>query len=168
MCRSHDGGATWNQTGFTYQQFETINIYRLVVDPVNPNNLLAGTETGMYRSTDAGSSWTQLDTTLTIDIKINPLDPMKYYAITEDGVRMSRSYDGGATWIPFFTTPQPNLHGDAMQTWNTLSYSVTITPTANGRIRFRYDNVDGCCGGSGTNNGWYLDDVKVLVAGGYS
>jgi len=78
------------------------------------------------------------------------------------------STDGGATWTPFFTTTQADLHGNAMQVWSSLNYTANITPTANGRIRFRYDNADGCCGGSGINNGWYLDDVQILVPGPYS
>ncbi len=78
------------------------------------------------------------------------------------------STDGGATWTPFFTTNQANLHGSNMSVWNTLSYTASITPTSNGRIRFRYDNADGCCGGSGTNNGWYIDDVTISAPpGGY-
>ena len=125
IIMSSDGGQTWSQTGFTYQQYQIENIYRLVIDPVNTNNLLAGTLDGMYRSTDAGVSWIKKDSTKTYDIQYNPLDPSKYYATTNGGVKLRRSFDGGDTWI---TTNAANLIGGVG-----LS-RISISPADTGKI----------------------------------
>lgn len=98
IMMSTDGGNTWTQTGFNYQQMQKQNIYRIVIDPVETKNLLVGCDNGLYRSTDAGATWTQLDATRIYDIQINPLDASKYYAITNDGLKLKRSNDGGASF----------------------------------------------------------------------
>ena len=63
-----------------------------------------GCDKGLYRSTDAGATWSQLDITRIYDIQIDPLDASKYYAITNNGLKFKRSYDGGATF--HVTNPQ--------------------------------------------------------------
>ncbi len=98
IIMSIDGGTTWTQSGFTYQQMQTENIYRLVIDPVITNNLMVGCDKGLYRSIDAGATWTQMDTTIIYDLQINPLDASKYYAVADSGRKLERSYDGGATF----------------------------------------------------------------------
>jgi len=111
IIMSGDGGNTWTQTGFNYQQIEEQNINRIVIDPVQTNNLLVACDQGLYRSTDAGHTWTQLDNTKAYDIQINPLDPSKYYAIVQEGRKLKRSYDGGAT---FTITNASNLIGSGI------------------------------------------------------
>ncbi len=98
IIMSGDGGTTWTQTGFNYQQMQKQNVYRILIDPVRTNNLLVGGDKGLYRTTDAGVTWTQLDNSRVYDIQINPLDASKYYAITNFGLKLKRSYDGGATF----------------------------------------------------------------------
>lgn len=75
------------------------------------------------------------------------------------------STDGGATWNSLVTAFDPLLHNYGMSVWSTLTYSATITPTATGMIRFRYDTGDGCCGPTGTT-GWYIDNVVIDETGG--
>jgi len=111
IIMSGDGGTTWTQTGFNYQQMQKQNIYRLVIDPVRTNNLMVGGDKGLYRSTDAGFTWTELDNSTIYDIQINPLDASKYYAITDFGRKLKRSYDGGAT---FTVANSVNFAGGAL------------------------------------------------------
>ena len=56
--RSVDGGATWERTGLS-----RLNVEALVVDPAQAHTLYAGTwgGAGVYRSTDAGSTWMPFD-----------------------------------------------------------------------------------------------------------
>jgi hypothetical protein len=78
------------------------------------------------------------------------------------------STNGGATWTPFFTTAQTSLHITSAGGWTALSYTASVTPTANGRIRFRYDTGDGCCGPTTNNPGWFIDNVTINAGGGAS
>lgn len=73
------------------------------------------------------------------------------------------STDGGTTWTNITGSLTPtgiqSLGNNA--TWINYSVTVPVTPTANGRIRFRYDTGDAFGGGSGINNGWYVDNVVI-------
>jgi photosystem II stability/assembly factor-like uncharacterized protein len=70
VVKSTNGGSTWGApvslTG-TYPAgsggltVSALRIRALRVDPSNPNIILAGTEAGLYRSTDAGASFQLLD-----------------------------------------------------------------------------------------------------------
>lgn len=98
VLMSTNGGLSWQPTGFTYEQYQTENIYRMIIDPIQPHHLLLGCDKGLFRSTNSGNSWTQLDTTRTYDLLINPLDATKYYALTNNSQKLKRSYDGGASF----------------------------------------------------------------------
>ncbi len=83
------------------------------------------------------------------------------YPCSYDVEFVEYSTDGGATWNSPFVEYQANLHDYGIATWNSISYDIFITPTDNGRIRFRYDTGDGCCGPGGTT-GWYLDNINII------
>lgn len=96
MLITTDLGATWTQsrTGMTGA------VNALVVDPSDPSRLYSGNSTGVFRSTDAGATWTL--TPLTRNTKTIALDGNTVYAGTY-GYGVSRSTDGGATWADFST-----------------------------------------------------------------
>jgi photosystem II stability/assembly factor-like uncharacterized protein len=73
----------------------------LVFDPLTPTTLFAGTKDGIYKSTDAGSTWQLLNAELTtrerMDLVIDPLTPATLYVgLANRGV--FKSTDGGASW----------------------------------------------------------------------
>jgi photosystem II stability/assembly factor-like uncharacterized protein len=82
----------------------------IVVDPVNPRNLFAGTEQGgVYRSSDGGTTWTLASSGLTDPtvnaLALDPAHPSTLYAGTNGGLPVSRAglfktTDGGAHWAP--------------------------------------------------------------------
>jgi photosystem II stability/assembly factor-like uncharacterized protein len=60
--RSDDGGATFNTMGSEIH----VDWHSIVIDPANPDILYAGTDGGIFVSTDGGGSWTSRNAGLTV------------------------------------------------------------------------------------------------------
>jgi photosystem II stability/assembly factor-like uncharacterized protein len=119
VYRTMDGGKTWDKVLFKDNNTGAIDV---VFDPQNPNVLFAalyqvqrtpwslnsgGPGSGLYRSTDAGTTWTRLEgkglpTTIMgrIGVSVSGADSNRVYALIEakDASGLYRSDDGGDTW----------------------------------------------------------------------
>ncbi|MGH9822619.1 MAG: PKD domain-containing protein, partial [Blastocatellia bacterium] len=112
FLKSSDAGQTWQ---FPSSVVAT-KFYRISVNPTNANELVVGTNSGAFLSTDGGSSWTSVIDTRTYkdvtDIVRDPSNPQTIYATTWDALawcatfkckfsssRVLKSSDGGRTWI---------------------------------------------------------------------
>lgn len=121
IFRSTDGGSTWSNSDIgipqsfvgnppDYLDGESLLVVPLVVDPVNPNILYAGTsdlfdpnyvthptlQTGIYKSTDFGASWNPVNTGLptyplpsttvlgVLTLAIDPVTPTTLWASVID------------------------------------------------------------------------------------
>jgi len=117
VWKTTDGGGNWNPTD---DFLLNLAVCALAIDPTNPNVLYAGTGEGwfsanvfvqglgIFKSTDAGASWTFLtDTSAGFEyvqqIVISPNDSNRLYAGTRTGVW--RSDDAGATWDIVLANP---------------------------------------------------------------
>ena len=79
-------------------------VISLVVDPISPGTVYAGTaEGGLLKSSDGGASWTRagLSDTPVFALAIDPGTPSLLYALTSTG--LSKSANGGATWTLLLT-----------------------------------------------------------------
>ena len=116
IWKSDDNGTTWRPTG---DGLINIAVNALVIDPLRPEVMYAGTGEGYFReeirgtglplrgsgvfiTTNGGGTWQQLPATNSPDFHwVNDLelgvnDPRRIYAATRSGVW--RSTDSGATW----------------------------------------------------------------------
>jgi photosystem II stability/assembly factor-like uncharacterized protein len=122
LYRTRDGGESWEQVLFISDSTGVVDVE---IDPTNPDVLYASSwrgerkpwtiisgshEGGVYKSTDAGDTWTELGGGLPtgdadlfgkIDLALHRADPGIVYALIEapdpdDG--LWRSDDGGARW----------------------------------------------------------------------
>jgi hypothetical protein len=114
VYKSYDGGSNWQQTGNL-----ATNIYRgreLIINPSNPNILIAATSEGIYRTTNAGVTWTLVlsATGNVFDIKFKPGDANIVYATDTSFLK---SIDGGATFA--------NVSIANINTANRISIGVT-------------------------------------------
>jgi photosystem II stability/assembly factor-like uncharacterized protein len=80
---------------------DKVEVRCLAIHPGSPPVLYAGTQSGPYRSTDGGDTWTALELPgrerLVWSLLIHPKDPQTIYAGTQ-GTTIYRSRDGGASW----------------------------------------------------------------------
>lgn len=99
VWRSPDGGESWVRT--SQGIFPEADIRAIVINPQDPSILFAGTEVGVYRSTDHGDSWEQIDSPMNNlqiwSLAINPRNPNIVFAGTCPSA-LFRSDDGGDTW----------------------------------------------------------------------
>ena len=95
---SLDGGRTWAEVSALHGQ----SIRSFAIAPENPDLLFAGTLQGVFRSADAGASWTQISPADSREIHeveslaIDPADPDTIYAGTWH--LPWKTTDGGKTW----------------------------------------------------------------------
>jgi photosystem II stability/assembly factor-like uncharacterized protein len=95
--KTTDGGATWRQA----DELKSQAIHSLAQSRRNRDLLLAGTNTGVWRSLDAGKSWRQLPTTGMTNINIESLaiDPRSDDVIYAGSWHLPfKTTDGGQTW----------------------------------------------------------------------
>ena len=142
IFKSTDAGSSWNTSDAgipssfvgnppNYFDYESLLVVPLVIDPNNPNILYAGTsdsfdanyvtsptlQTGIYRSTNSGATWTAINTGLptyptpspttlgVLTLAINPVTPSTLWASVIDinagsGApgHIYKTVDSGAHW----------------------------------------------------------------------
>jgi len=117
LLKTSDGGHTWRELSSFYRPSDKWpkDIHRLVSDPRDPDRLFMATGMGLFRSNDAGETWTELTNMearvgYPDQIMFSPGDPSILFASGAERDpatwRQShqahgtvvRSRDGGVTW----------------------------------------------------------------------
>ena len=107
VFKTTNGGTSWEPTALTFEQTDGDGslICDVILHPENPQTIVAAGETGIYRSTDGGDSWTQMLDTLMWDLISDPQNPNVLYAASgwvknsDDGFAgIFKSTDFGLTW----------------------------------------------------------------------
>ena len=99
VYRSDDGGRTWNVIGLAHE-----TVRALAQSPTDPNLLLAGSLTGVYRSKDDGASWVKItpnnhpDLNRFDSVAFDPKDNNVIYAGTYH--LPWKTSNGGKDWSP--------------------------------------------------------------------
>ena len=112
--QSSDGGATW--TGVTSGDAFTSSIQHLALDPQNPSQVFAQTQTNIYRSTDGGASFSKLflhpppPIPNILSLALDPRTPTTLYAGTGPGADFGvyQSNDDGQSWSRVGNVTQVN------------------------------------------------------------
>jgi photosystem II stability/assembly factor-like uncharacterized protein len=124
IYKTTDGGKTFTHIGLR----ETQTIARIVIDPKNSNTLYvavpgplfgASEHRGVYKSTDAGATWTKVkyidEHTGFTDIAIDPQNTNILYAASYQRRRTSCCFNGGGPGSALWKTE------DGGRTWNKLT-----------------------------------------------
>lgn len=96
ILKSIDAGVTWNTTGLTYVTSSYRKVARLLINPTDPTIILAATNLGVYKSTNAGTSFSAVIASgVFYDMEFKPGDPNTVYA---------SSYSGSGTGKVYYST----------------------------------------------------------------
>jgi hypothetical protein len=98
VYKSIDGGVTWTTTDLNWQQSDTKYGYKLIIHPTNSSILLAATSDGIYRTTDAGTTWIQEIAGEFQDIEFKSDDPTMICATRWSTSSLYVSVNTGDTW----------------------------------------------------------------------
>jgi hypothetical protein len=101
IYKSTDGGVTWNTTGLTFAASALVNIGDLIINPQNHNSLIAATTDGLYRTYNAGATWTRLVNDTFYSARYKPGDTTMMFAV---GRRYYRTDDAWTTWAMVTST----------------------------------------------------------------
>jgi photosystem II stability/assembly factor-like uncharacterized protein len=103
VFKSIDGGESWGTTGLA-AGLTNNRVDALTIDPQNPRTVYAATVTGLYKSIDAGITWTRLSPDYLPSVQFLAIDPRRpdtVYAgesgCCSDGA-LFKSADGGVHW----------------------------------------------------------------------
>ena len=102
ILKTEDGGATWHKSlDWTYQQQR--GIWMIKVAATNTDIVYTATTDGIYKSVNAGASWSQVnDTPMATDIDIHPDDANDVVAVfgnfSTPGKGLYYTDNGGIDW----------------------------------------------------------------------
>ena len=108
VLKTNDGGQTWQKTGLTFQAKEQATIGRIIIDPNDKNKIWVATSIGIYKSTDAGATWTFKQGGNFIDMELisgstSNGNPARLIATTDGWTpKAFLSTDDGETWTATF------------------------------------------------------------------
>ncbi len=155
VWKTTDAGATWTNLSANYT---TLAVSDMVMAPSNTNIIYVGTGEsftggfsvkgdGIWKTTDKGSSWTQLASTASNNdfgyvnrLIVNPTDENIVLAATETGI--FKSADGGINWTQVYSS-------------STGVEDLTYDPS-NFNIMFAGENSRGILRSSDAGNTWAL------------
>lgn len=98
LYRTSDAGANWS----TPEELKGSAVWSLAVSPAHPGLAIAGTNKGVYRSTDRGETWTRISDESYVDLRpvvSVAIDPRDANTIVAGTTHLPwRTTDGGKTW----------------------------------------------------------------------
>lgn len=141
LFKSTDGGKTWSAAD---RGLSATSVRALVIGLAMPSTLYAGTDGGVYKSTNGGGNWVNagLISTDVSALVIDPVTPATLYAGSDRG-GVYRSTDGAGSWSPVNTgQTQPQVIALAIDpTTPNILYAGTHSYTNQRTMRYYPGNV---------------------------
>ncbi|MFM9985992.1 MAG: VPS10 domain-containing protein, partial [Flavobacteriales bacterium] len=101
VYKSTDGGDTWNPTTHITEFNDEVAYQRMIMNPMDHNEIFVAQTNGIYRTLDGGENWQQIREGHHNDIVFQPGNDSTLYASTDDYWGSSEVYysnDHGDTW----------------------------------------------------------------------
>ena len=100
ILKSINGGITWNITGLNWTTSQNRTVSRIIINPNDNNMLFAGTSNGVFKSIDAGITWTKVLSVNSIkDLELKPGDPSIIYAVSPSSFYRSTNTGNNFTTV---------------------------------------------------------------------
>ncbi|MCX6159035.1 MAG: T9SS type A sorting domain-containing protein [Ignavibacteriota bacterium] len=140
LWKTTNNGSSWTivpLTGIFYPNF----IYKVRYDPVNPNIIYVASDTGFFKSTNSGTSFTNIGTGSpfsfpikgAFDFAVNPQNNQVIYrSLRNNGIY--KSTDGGTSWAKLTAAPLP--------TTNVGRVSISIAASSPNTVYFNIARQD--------------------------
>lgn len=179
VLKSTDGGTTWNTTGLTALVANNFRIRRLIINPTNPQIIIAATNAGVYRTVNGGTNWTVEANIDCYDLEFKPGDPtvvyagsnLAFYRSTDSGDNFTQVSTGipttGANRLAIAVTSADPTYVYVLRS-NTSSgfgglYRSTTSGTSFSVMSTTPDVLaNSCAGTSGGGQGWY--DLAIAAS----
>jgi PKD repeat protein len=99
VLKSTNGGTTWSPSGLNWLVTNGRKISKLLMNPQNPNTIFAASSNGLYRTLNAGTTWTQISTAVANlkDIEYKPGDTTTVYTCST--TLFYKSTNGGTSFV---------------------------------------------------------------------
>jgi len=106
ILKTTNGGATWSKS-LDWSYNNQRGVWKVMINPKNPNIIYSATSEGVFKSYNAGGSWTSvLNYQMVMDMLINPVDTNIVYAsvgnlsnnIPNANVGIYKSTNSGLNW----------------------------------------------------------------------
>lgn len=98
LWKTTDSGVSWSIIGGA--TLENTDKWYRDIQFIGTNTMLAATDEGLFRSTDNGTSWTEVHSGEHMEIEINPSNANIIYSVKLNGDKTEfyKSLDNGITW----------------------------------------------------------------------
>ncbi len=115
ILKSVDGGITWNKS-LDWSYAQNHGVWAVKISQQNSNIVYASTTNGVYKSTDAGSSWTQVhDVVMGTSLLIHPTNDDIVVAahgnFSSPGFGIYKTIDGGQSWTKIESSLPTQFNG---------------------------------------------------------
>ena len=104
VLKSTDSGLHWNITGLTFNPSDGEVVNKMLIDPNDNTIIYAATTDGLYKTTDAGQNWNQINSSEFIDIEFHPGNSQIIYGSSRNGGYIYKSSDAGLNWSSVFSS----------------------------------------------------------------
>ncbi|MCO5177034.1 MAG: glycosyl hydrolase [Thermomicrobiales bacterium] len=175
LFRSDNGGDTWTRVSDNPELRQRPWYYmHIFADPVDPDTVYV-LNLGMWKSTDAGSSFIQIPTPHgdNHDLWIDPANPKRMVEANDGGACVS--FDGGVTWSSIYNQPTAQLYHVTTDTqfpyriYGAQQDNTTITiPSYSDRGAITEDDTWPVGGGESGYIAVRPDDPDIIFAGSYA
>ncbi len=139
VLKTIDGGLNWNPTGLSWTVNQGRVINKLLINPKNNNTIWAATSNGLYRTYNAGSTWTQVLTGRFYDIEYKAMDTIGVYACT--GSLFYRSINGGKNFTNITTGVPTSISRLSIAVTNADSSYVYLLACQNSASSYGFKGV---------------------------